>query len=56
MFDMILTNSNFPIEGFNYKTSDLRTMIPSAYYSFKLDTDIIVNCVLTSHVFLGLLD
>lgn len=40
MFDVILNNNNFPIEGFSYKTGDLRTMIPSAYYSFKLNTDI----------------
>lgn len=40
MFDVILNDNNFPIEGFSYKTGDLRTMIPSAYYSFKLNTDI----------------
>lgn len=56
MFDVTLNNNNFPIDGFSYKTGDLRTMIPSAYYSFKLNTDINVYCKLTAHSFLGLTD
>jgi hypothetical protein len=31
-------------------------MIPSAYYSFKLNTDIVVDCKLITHSFLGLTD
>ncbi|CAD8198285.1 unnamed protein product [Paramecium octaurelia] len=56
MFDVTITNNNFPIEGFSYKTGDLRTMIPSAYYSFKLNTELIVQCKLITHSFIGLTD
>ncbi|CAD8107542.1 unnamed protein product [Paramecium sonneborni] len=56
MFDVRITNNNYPIDGFSYKTGDLRTMIPSAYYSFKLNTELIVECKLITHSFLGLTD
>ena len=56
MFDVTITNNNYPIDGFSYKTGDLRTMIPSAYYSFKLNTELIVKCKLITHSFLGLTD
>lgn len=45
MFNTILNSTIWPVSDFNYKTADLRKMIPTAYYSFKLNTDIEVDCL-----------
>lgn len=44
MFNTMLNDTLWPVSGFNYKTADLRKMIPTAYYSFQLDTNICVDC------------
>lgn len=53
-FNTIVNSTIWPVNFFSYKTSDLRTTIPTAYYSFKLATDININCLQTSYVFKGL--
>lgn len=56
MFDTILNNKLWPVSGFGYKTGDLRKMIPTAYYSFKLESDIHVFCTQQNYSFLGMTD
>jgi hypothetical protein len=44
MFDAVCNSTLWPLSFFRYTTGELRTMIPTAYYQFKLETNVQVKC------------
>ena len=44
MFDAICNSTLWPMSNFDYKTGDLRILLPTAYYQFKLATGVGILC------------
>lgn len=54
MFDTICNSTLWPMSNFNYKTGDLRILLPTAYYYYKLATGVDILCENYFYSYIGI--